>query len=156
MSGYVNLPPGGPAGGFDAPATQGAVQARAGFYPAAPAGLPQSGAAVRASRQLWRLDTMTPAPAQARASKIADRPLPPTMPRSSPHTAPEPASYEQSLAELEALVQAMEAGKMPLDQLLSSYKRGAELLQQCRARLQGVEDQVKVLEDGQLKPWTSA
>jgi exodeoxyribonuclease VII small subunit len=50
----------------------------------------------------------------------------------------------------------MEAGKLPLDQLLSSYQRGAELLQQCRARLQVVEDQVKILEDGQLKPWASA
>jgi exodeoxyribonuclease VII small subunit len=80
----------------------------------------------------------------------------PTMPRSSPSAATEPASYEQALAELEALVQAMEAGKMPLDQLLASYKRGAELLRQCRDRLQVVEDQVKVLEDGQLKPWTPA
>jgi exodeoxyribonuclease VII small subunit len=78
------------------------------------------------------------------------------MPRSSPSTVPEPATYEQALAELESLVQAMEAGKMPLDQLLASYKRGAELLQQCRARLQVVEDQVKLLEDGQLKPWTAA
>ncbi len=78
------------------------------------------------------------------------------MPRSSPSTVPEPATYEQALAELESLVQAMEAGKMPLDQLLASYQRGAELLQQCRARLQVVEDQVKVLEDGQLKPWTAA
>jgi len=78
------------------------------------------------------------------------------MPRSSPSAAPEAASYEQALAELEALVQAMEAGKMPLDQLLASYKRGAELLRQCRDRLQVVEDQVKVLEDGQLKPWTPA
>lgn len=78
------------------------------------------------------------------------------MPRSSAAAATEPATYEQALAELEALVQAMEAGKMPLDQLLASYKRGADLLQLCRARLQVVEDQVKVLEDGQLKPWTSA
>jgi exodeoxyribonuclease VII small subunit len=78
------------------------------------------------------------------------------MPRSSAAALPEPASYEQSLAELEALVQAMEAGKMPLDQLLASYQRGAELLQHCRTRLQAVEDQVKLLEDGQLKPWTSA
>jgi exodeoxyribonuclease VII small subunit len=69
---------------------------------------------------------------------------------------PEPATYEQALAELEALVQAMEAGKMPLDQLLSSYQRGAQLLQLCRARLQVVEDQVKLLEDGQLKPWAPA
>jgi len=78
------------------------------------------------------------------------------MPRSSSSAAPDPAKYEQALAELEALVQAMEAGKMPLDQLLASYKRGADLLQQCRARLQVVEDQVKLLEDGQLKPWASA
>jgi exodeoxyribonuclease VII small subunit len=74
------------------------------------------------------------------------------MPRSSA-SAPQTATYEQALVELEALVQAMEAGKMPLDQLLASYKRGAQLLQQCRARLQVVEDQVKLLEDGQLKPW---
>jgi exodeoxyribonuclease VII small subunit len=78
------------------------------------------------------------------------------MPRSSAAAASDPATYEQALAELELLVQAMEAGKMPLDQLMGSYKRGAELLQQCRARLQAVEDQVKLLEDGQLKPWTSA
>lgn len=67
--------------------------------------------------------------------------------------ASEPASYEDALAELERLVQAMEGGQMPLDRLLESHKRGAELLGWCRARLQAVEDQVKVLEDGQLKPW---
>lgn len=65
-------------------------------------------------------------------------------------------SYEQALAELEALVQAMEAGRMPLDQLLAGYQRGAELLQRCRTQLQAVEDQVKLLEDGQLKPWAPA
>ena len=42
---------------------------------------------------------------------------------------------------------------MPLDQLLDSYKRGAELLELCRSRLTAVEQQVKVLEDGQLKSW---
>ena len=78
------------------------------------------------------------------------------MPRSSAAAPAEAATYELALAELEALVQAMEGGRMPLDQLLASYKRGAELLQQCRTRLQAVEDQVKVLEDGQLKPWTAA
>ena len=70
--------------------------------------------------------------------------------------APVPAAtYEEALAELEALVQAMEGGRMPLDQLLASYQRGAQLLQQCRVRLQVVEDQVKLLEDGQLKPWVA-
>lgn len=69
------------------------------------------------------------------------------------HTSPESPRYEDALAELERLVQAMESGQMPLDQLLDSYRRGAELLSLCRDRLQAVEEQVKVLEDGQLKPW---
>jgi exodeoxyribonuclease VII small subunit len=65
----------------------------------------------------------------------------------------EPASYEAAAAELEQLVAAMEAGQMPLDRLLESYRRGAELLEFCRGRLKAVEDQVKVLENGQLKTW---
>ncbi len=70
-------------------------------------------------------------------------------------SAPEPESYERALAELDTLVQQMEGGQMPLDQLLSAYRRGAELLGFCRQRLQSVEDQVKVLDDGQLKSWGS-
>ena len=64
-----------------------------------------------------------------------------------------PISYEAALAELDRLVQQMEGGQMPLDQLLDGYRRGAELLAFCKSRLQVVEDQVKVLEDGQLKDW---
>jgi exodeoxyribonuclease VII small subunit len=67
-----------------------------------------------------------------------------------------PASYEDALGELERLVGAMEAGQLPLDRLLESYQRGAELLTFCRARLEAVEQQVKVLEDGQLKPLTAS
>jgi exodeoxyribonuclease VII small subunit len=70
--------------------------------------------------------------------------------------APLPASYEEALGELERLVAAMEGGQLPLDRLLESYKRGADLLSFCRSRLEAVEQQVKVLEDGQLKPWTAA
>ena len=67
-------------------------------------------------------------------------------------SAPLPASYEDALAELDRLVGAMETGQLPLDRLLESYKRGAELLAFCRGRLEAVEQQVKVLEDGQLRP----
>jgi exodeoxyribonuclease VII small subunit len=76
------------------------------------------------------------------------------MPR-APASAPAGPTYEQALAELEQLVQAMEAGQMPLDRLLESYRRGAELLALCREKLQAVEEQVKVLEEGQLKPWAA-
>ena len=73
-----------------------------------------------------------------------------------PKPSKEPASYEQALAELDRLVQQMEAGQMPLDQLLDGYRRGAVLLNFCRARLQAVEEQVKLLDDGVLKPWAAA
>lgn len=70
--------------------------------------------------------------------------------------AEEPASYEAALAELDALVLAMEGGQLPLDRLLEGYRRGARLLEFCRGRLAAVESQVKVLEDGLQKPWTNA
>ncbi len=76
------------------------------------------------------------------------------MPR-APAPAPAAPTYEQALAELEQLISAMEAGQMPLDRLLESYRRGAELLALCREKLQAVEEQVKVLEEGQLKPWAA-
>jgi exodeoxyribonuclease VII small subunit len=78
---------------------------------------------------------------------------------SNPAAAPSqdvPATYEDALAELERLVQSMERGQLPLDRLLESYKRGAELLEFCRTRLQAVEEQVKVVENGQLKTWNPA
>jgi exodeoxyribonuclease VII small subunit len=83
------------------------------------------------------------------------------MPRKSsslpqPDSPSLPSTYEEALAELERLVAAMEGGQMPLDQLIENYRRGADLLQFCRARLEVVEQQVKVLEDGQLKPWMAS
>jgi exodeoxyribonuclease VII small subunit len=79
------------------------------------------------------------------------------MPRTTKEAAtPDPPSYEAAVAELEQIAAAMEAGQMPLDKLLESYRRGARLLEFCRERLKAVEDQVKVLEDGKLAPWTGA
>lgn len=81
--------------------------------------------------------------------RSAGAPTPPTSPDAPGH----PASYEAALAELDRLVQQMESGQMPLDELMDSYRRGAELLAFCRQRLQAVEQQVKVLDEGQLKDW---
>ena len=65
-----------------------------------------------------------------------------------------PASYEAALEELEQLVQVIESGQLPLEQLLTGYQRGAELLAFCKGRLEAVENQIKVLDEGTLKPWT--
>jgi exodeoxyribonuclease VII small subunit len=65
-----------------------------------------------------------------------------------------PASYEAALQELDQLVGLIESGQLPLEQLLTGYQRGAQLLQFCRDKLQAVENQIKVLDEGTLKPWT--
>jgi exodeoxyribonuclease VII small subunit len=65
-----------------------------------------------------------------------------------------PASYEAALEELEQLVGLIENGQLPLEQLLTGYQRGAELLNFCRDKLAAVENQIKVLDEGALRPWT--
>ncbi|WP_310370234.1 exodeoxyribonuclease VII small subunit [Rhodoferax ferrireducens] len=65
-----------------------------------------------------------------------------------------PTSYEAAQIELEQLVGQLESGQLPLEQLLSGYQRGAQLLQFCRDKLEAVEQQIKVLDQGVLKPWT--
>ncbi len=64
-----------------------------------------------------------------------------------------PSSYEAALQELEGLVSSLESGQLPLDQLLTGYQRGAQLLTFCRSKLEAVENQIKVLEAGELKTW---
>ena len=65
-----------------------------------------------------------------------------------------PASYEAALEELERLTAQIESGQLPLEQLLAGYERGAELLKFCQEKLAAVENQIKVLDEGTLKPWT--
>ena len=77
------------------------------------------------------------------------------MPRKTANSDTQPASYGDAVQQLEQLVTGLEAGQMPLEDLLTQYQRGTELLRYCRDRLQAIEDQVKVLdESGTLKPWT--
>ncbi|MBU3735445.1 MAG: exodeoxyribonuclease VII small subunit [Methylobacterium sp.] len=68
----------------------------------------------------------------------------------SKHSQPE--SFESALSELESIVSQMESGQMPLDQSLSAYRRGAELLRYCQGTLNDVEQQVRILNDGTLQP----
>ncbi len=63
-------------------------------------------------------------------------------------------SFEQSLARLESIVEEMEDGEMPLDQLVQQYEHGVKLVKKCTATLKAAEERVKVLsadDDGSLQ-----
>jgi exodeoxyribonuclease VII small subunit len=66
---------------------------------------------------------------------------------------PPPASFEEAMAELERLVDQMEAGELPLEASVAAYKRGSELVKYCATQLDKVESQVKILEGDMLKPF---
>lgn len=61
-------------------------------------------------------------------------------------------SFEQSLEELENMVESMESGQLPLEDLISNYERGANLISHCETVL---DDARKRLELLTLKPSTS-
>ncbi|MGA8052080.1 MAG: exodeoxyribonuclease VII small subunit [Burkholderiales bacterium] len=65
-------------------------------------------------------------------------------------------TFEKALAELERVVARMEGGNLSLEQALDAHKRGLELARYCQERLEAAQQQVKVLEDGVLKPLAAA
>ena len=71
-----------------------------------------------------------------------------TIPDSDPASAT-PPSFEAALAELEGIVAAMEAGKMPLQEALDAYKRGVALLRHCQATLTAAEQQIRQVGAGE-------
>ncbi len=64
-----------------------------------------------------------------------------------------PASFEAAMAELEALVERMENGQLPLEASVAAYQRGTELLKYCETVLKDAEQKIKVLDNGALKDY---
>lgn len=65
-----------------------------------------------------------------------------------------PKDFETALAELEALIATLEAGDLPLEVSLTTYKRGVELTRYCQQFLTQAEQQLAVLEGDALQPLT--
>ncbi len=63
----------------------------------------------------------------------------------------EEVPFEKALEELEAVIAALESGKLPLEESLATYQRGAELLKLCESRLSAAQARVSVLEGEILK-----
>ena len=65
--------------------------------------------------------------------------------------AKEKLTYGNALTELEVIVEKMEDNDTTLENSLSFYKRGVELLQFCQKELEAAQREVSVLEAGILK-----
>ncbi len=62
-------------------------------------------------------------------------------------------SFEDALSRLEAIVESMEAGDVPLADLIARFEQGTQLLKVCEGRLQEAElriEQLRRQKDGAL------
>ncbi len=69
-------------------------------------------------------------------------------------------SFEEAMAELEALVETMEQGELTLEESLKSFERGIELTRTCQAALKEAEQKIEILsgkgESAELEPFEDA
>ena len=62
--------------------------------------------------------------------------------------------FEESLAELEAIIAELEGGELPLDKMIERYEKGVKALELCRKVLDQAEKRIEILvkgEDGKLQ-----
>ena len=65
----------------------------------------------------------------------------------------EQPSFEEALTKLEAIVESMESGEVPLADLIARFEQGTKLLKVCEGRLQEAElriEQLRRQKDGSL------
>lgn len=54
-------------------------------------------------------------------------------------------SFEKAMAELEAIVQELESGNMPLEKAISKYEEGMQLSKFCTQKLDEAEKKITLL-----------
>lgn len=68
-----------------------------------------------------------------------------------------PQGFEDTLTELESLVDTLERGELTLEQSLTCFERGIELTRTCRQALDAAEQKVRILtgesSDAPLEPF---
>ena len=60
-------------------------------------------------------------------------------------------SFEKALEELESLVARMEDGKLPLEESLVAYQRGAALIKFCESKLTDAQARIAILDGDTLR-----
>jgi exodeoxyribonuclease VII small subunit len=69
-------------------------------------------------------------------------------------SSPAEMSFEKALEELEGLVARMEDGKLPLEESLAAYQRGAELIKFCESKLSDAQARIAILDGDTLRDFT--
>jgi len=68
-----------------------------------------------------------------------------------------PPSFEETLAELESLVDTLEKGELTLEESLNAFERGIGLTRTCQKALDEAEQKVRILTeksaDAELEPF---
>ena len=70
------------------------------------------------------------------------------MTEQTAETPVEEMSFEDALAELETVVQRLEAGQVPLEESIALYERGDRLKRHCEAKLRDAELKVEKIVAG--------
>ena len=85
---------------------------------------------------------------------------PPNAASQAPGAEPEAAcdvarmTFEQALAELEAIVQELERGQLDLDAAIKAYERGSQLKTHCSAKLREAQlrvERISFSDDGKVQ-----
>jgi exodeoxyribonuclease VII small subunit len=67
------------------------------------------------------------------------------MARSAAPAAPAEPSFEGALERLEAIVDRLESGELPLEQALAAFEEGVALSRRCAAELEAAERRIELL-----------
>jgi exodeoxyribonuclease VII small subunit len=62
-----------------------------------------------------------------------------------PKPAPAELNFETAMDRLEAIVEQMESGKLPLEDLIVRYEEGMNLLKVCQERLASAEQKIEII-----------
>ncbi len=64
-----------------------------------------------------------------------------------------PSNFEDAISELESIVSDMQNNKLSLEDSMNKYKRGLDLANFCKSKLDAAQAQITVMqEDGTKKP----
>ena len=76
------------------------------------------------------------------------------MTETTPLKDPKEMTFEEAMAELEQVVRQLEEGRVPLEQAIGSYERGAALKARCQEMLKGAKLKVEEIyknKDGEIE-----